>query len=369
MEKKCVVCESVFVGRHYNSITCSDECQTTNDKNKLYLSNQRIKEKKQLANIAKYEHANPNSYVECQICKYRAPTLGSHVKAHGYSSGEQYKKDFPGFFLVSKDRSDAVKGSNNPGYQHGGTLSPFSKKFVAYSHLTENEKETAIEKIADDRSALIEAEPHRNPLRIEYYLHKGMSQAEAEQALTVRQTTFNLDICIEKHGVVEGTRIWQERQDKWQATLNSKPQDEIDEMNRKKTTLHNYAKFMNSDSPGTFYILQLPNDTIKIGITSKNLKERFNVSHMVGVQVLYEFSHDLRICYQIESILKERYVQNHIKKEEQLHEFGYTETFRGIDPSEIISYVENASIKDIESTFIEVYENFTKKEFIARLDR
>ena len=49
-----------------------------------------------------------------------------------------------------------------------------------------------------------------------------------------RQQTFSLKKCIEKHGAEEGYKIWKERQEKWQNTLNSKSDKEIAEINKKK---------------------------------------------------------------------------------------------------------------------------------------
>lgn len=70
--------------------------------------------------------------------------------------------------------------------------------------------------------------------KIEYWLEKGFSEEEAKQKLKERQITFTLKKCIEKHGEIEGKKVWQNRQDKWQDTLKSKPQDEIDRMNKSK---------------------------------------------------------------------------------------------------------------------------------------
>ena len=56
------------------------------------------------------------------------------------------------------------------------------------------------------------------------------------------QSTFSLDKCIEKHGLEEGARIWQERQDKWQDTLTSKSQEEIDEINKSKFSGGGFSK-------------------------------------------------------------------------------------------------------------------------------
>lgn len=61
---------------------------------------------------------------------------------------------------------------------------------------------------------------------LQYYLNKGLTVSEAEAARSARQQTFSLDKCVEKYGVDEGTRRWQNRQDKWQETMCNKPEEE-----------------------------------------------------------------------------------------------------------------------------------------------
>ena len=55
----------------------------------------------------------------------------------------------------------------------------------------------------------------RTTSQIGYWVKKGYSEEEAEKLRNERQATFSLDKCIEKHGIEEGRRIWQERQEKW----------------------------------------------------------------------------------------------------------------------------------------------------------
>ena len=55
---------------------------------------------------------------------------------------------------------------------------------------------------------------------IEYWLKKGYTEEEAKTAISKRQSTFTLKKCIEKYGVYEGTKKWEERQKKWQESLH-----------------------------------------------------------------------------------------------------------------------------------------------------
>lgn len=56
--------------------------------------------------------------------------------------------------------------------------------------------------------------------QIGYWLNKGFSEEEAKEKLSERQTTFSLDICIDKYGEEDGIKRFNERQDKWTNSLN-----------------------------------------------------------------------------------------------------------------------------------------------------
>jgi hypothetical protein len=60
----------------------------------------------------------------------------------------------------------------------------------------------------------------KHTTKIEYYLKKGYSEEDAKKLLSERQTTFSLDICIEKYGEEKGKKIWLDRQLKWQRKLS-----------------------------------------------------------------------------------------------------------------------------------------------------
>jgi len=68
----------------------------------------------------------------------------------------------------------------------------------------------------------------------EYWMNLGFSEEDAIGKVKQRQTTFSLETCIEKYGEIEGQTKWQERQNKWQNTLLSKSQEEIERINNSK---------------------------------------------------------------------------------------------------------------------------------------
>ena len=53
-----------------------------------------------------------------------------------------------------------------------------------------------------------------------YWINMGYTEEEAKIKLKERQTTFSLDKCIQKYGEEEGKKIFTERQNKWQNSLN-----------------------------------------------------------------------------------------------------------------------------------------------------
>ena len=59
-------------------------------------------------------------------------------------------------------------------------------------------------------------------------------EEEARKILAERQCTFSLQTCIDKYGKEEGTKIFNERQEKWQNTLSSKPFEELERIKKAK---------------------------------------------------------------------------------------------------------------------------------------
>lgn len=221
---KCANCQKVIRQGKY----CCPQC------NKDY----KLKELVRKSHI-QYPKESPENYVSCPVCDYRSPLLTvNHLRSrHNINSSEEFYKLYPGFIITSlklaKEYSDKVKGDKNPYYDHGGKLSPFSKKFVKYQNKSEEEVEDIVNSLKIQAKVSMN-ENGNNPLTLEYYTNRGQTLEEAKESLNDRQSTFSLEKCIERHGVLEGTMIWQDRQDRWQATLDAKPDEEKAEINRKK---------------------------------------------------------------------------------------------------------------------------------------
>lgn len=198
--KECLNCKKTFDG-YRTAKFCSVECRDNN--------HSKLKFEK---NNAKYVNKKEGvEYVTCAMCGLKGEKLQFHIQmVHGLSIEEykvQYNQPFQCETQLQK-QSERVRGRKNPAYNHGGKFSPFSNKFI---HKDRIDKNALIQKMKDTKKN----NPQNENTKIEYYLEQGMSEEEAQEALSERQRTFSLDICIEKYGKEIGRKVWSERQKKW----------------------------------------------------------------------------------------------------------------------------------------------------------
>ena len=220
--------------------------------------------------------------------------------------------------------------TNNPGKNHGGRLSPFSKKFIKYDDLTLKEKQINISKVQKKVKSSIKEHPENQNTKLEYYKKRGLSDNEAENALKKRQSTFSKEICIEKYVLIKGIEIFEKRQSKWQETLNNKTLEEKEEINTKKGTGVYNQIYTNRDLfkkyNGKLYFIKFYNEEIifyKIGITSKTIKERFRdiKKSNLNMEILLEMDDNFYNCF-----LKEQMILNAFKSCRETIKYKFFET-------------------------------------------
>jgi hypothetical protein len=202
--RTCVECSNSFIAKGVRI-----RCDACHDERK-----NEVQKKKDLVQNGKRGW----DYIVCPVCdEHFGEITLSHAKKHGFSSLIEFKKAHNLNSIKCGSARERMIGSNNPGYQHGGKFSPFSKKFVSYEGMDETIIAEKLKKDAKQRIAEMTANGN-NSTTIEFYQKRGMKEEEAQNALAKRQSTFSLGICVEKHGEIEGTEIWLARQEKW---LNS----------------------------------------------------------------------------------------------------------------------------------------------------
>lgn len=218
---------------------------------------------------------------------------------------------------------------------------------------TVDEAKNKIKKIQSTRSNKMWTKRHNGEIttpfsnQIEYYLERGMSKEEATIALKERQATFSKEKLIKKYGDKEGIKIFNERQKKWQETLNSKSDEEKIKISKKKGTdrkgiphmgaisenyLTRYPEKANSDA--SLYYLRFFNDEIefwKIGITTRKVNERFGSrsscrsKYGLDYEIIFESKDTLKICHSLEQKILNKYNNDRITID--INTFRSTECF------------------------------------------
>ena len=236
MKRKCLNCGHSFE-THTKMKYCCHECRD-HHKNRLAFP-------------------DGSFYVECRLCGFRASDLNKHIVKHHNLTASQYCLQF-GLELVelqskelrehnSKMQKKAYaegrlqgwgRGDNNPSKRkevREGRMSIFSMNYHGYDGLSDEQKR---QKIQDTLNSLAKqkAKNHNNPLSVDYYLKRGFTIEDAKQIITNRQRTFSLKKCIAKYGEIEGQKRFNAKQEKWQSTLNAKPQEEKDRINALKAS-------------------------------------------------------------------------------------------------------------------------------------
>lgn len=197
------------------------------------------------------------------------------------------------------------------------------------------------------------------PAKIEYYLDKGHTLESSTLALLkyLQSTTFTMKNCIKRYGEIEGPIKFKERQEKWQATLNSKSNEEILEINRKKSNKLNIDEYSNSELPAIFYVLKISDDLIKIGISSKDsIYSRYTIDELDKVEIILIKETTLKHAFYLEQTLKSIELKDFkISKNSAIYPYGWTETFRVQDPSFIIEYANLKSLEELREALLDTY--------------
>lgn len=155
----------------------------------------------------------------CKLCGYKALSIQSHLKTHSLTVAQYYNQynatvaDV--YHTTYTDQKRArISGDKNPGYQHGGKMSSFSKHYAKYEGMTSEEKEAAINNQIK-KANNTKRQNNSYTTTVEYYTSKGFTEEEAEHLRKQRQMTFSLEKCIEKYGEKDGYKRWMARQQKW----------------------------------------------------------------------------------------------------------------------------------------------------------
>lgn len=203
------------------------------------------------------------------------------------------------------------------------SLCPIKKEYWLQKGLSEEEAKDKAREVKNNndkkgsnkiRNRDISKHKNESPRCIEYWINKnGLSEYEARLKVAEVQTTFSLEICIEKYGEEEGFNRWKERQEKWLKSLDKKSGSEKERINSLKGRITRKCDIKNN-----LYVIQMlsPDKTekfIKIGVTDKDIVSRFSSQIRYGweIDVIYfiQFEHAYEVEQKMLAILNDlRYI-------------------------------------------------------------
>lgn len=170
------------------------------------------------------------------------------------------------------------------------------------------------------------------PRCVDYWINLGYDEETAIKKVSEIQSTFSYEKCIEKYGVTDGKKVFNERQEKWQNTLESKSDDEKYKINIKKGRIE--KPFANN----LYLISIMINDIkyLKIGV-STNIENRLSMYKNNEIEILkiYNSEDIYKVEQEIFSLFAEKYHPKNIEKI-----IGYTEILEYECYDDIVKYIE-----------------------------
>jgi len=98
---------------------------------------------------------------------------------------------------------------------------------------------------------------------------------------------------------------------------------------------------------GLLYLLNINNNKIKIGITTRDVKTRYGLS---GYSEIATYNLPISQCFQIEQLVKRKFIDYGITKSECVKGFGWTETFHNTSKEKILEFCNYYMTNPTETT-------------------
>ncbi len=209
---------------------------------------------------------------------------------------------------------------------------------------------------------------------INYWLNLGYSEDESKLKVSKRQATFSKKTCIDKHGEINGLKIWERRQEKWQKSLiesnynnenkdsksisyfKTKYGDDWIEKYLSKVSFKNKNDIMYLISFENYkdMILTLINDNFKLGIISYKIKHTIiSEVYSTSIEDMYSFllenyENDYGSPSYYERLYGDNWVNKFIKSNNYKNEDEVRYLLSFNDHNELIrNLIDNYSITDI----------------------
>ena len=189
-------------------------------------------------------------YIICPVCNIRTKQITpKHAKMHGYNTPTDMQRTLSMPEITCQKKKQKSQGSNNPGYNHGGKFSAWSKHFV------NGYDEEKHKKLISDNSYRNKNSPELFKTNIAYWLKQTAGDVELAHQLYMKFQIRDLEWFIDRYGEDEGRIFHQNKINKWMASLNGKSQEELIDINRRK--VRKSGTFFSKSEKELFVTLQL----------------------------------------------------------------------------------------------------------------
>lgn len=278
----CVVCGCSAETKSKKTLYCSKECKRASHR-----ARQRDAYRVKLEEM----HQNDPHVPTCRECGMKSRSLSQHIlRIHKMSIDDYYSKhgcsagDVMHMDLLCKQR-ERMLGINNPAYGHDGRLSSISKKFFKYENIPAEVVQAQIKSIQERQQHTRDMQ-NCHTTRLQYWLNRGLTEEAAVEALRKRQTTFSLNICIEKYGIEEGYERWKQRQTTWIEALHDRSEAEMQDIIKRRTRYFGMSRIacnlfseisdencvFKKDAQGTEYVIKSEGQFISVDFFNGNNK-------------------------------------------------------------------------------------------------
>lgn len=208
-------------------------------------------------------------------------------------------------------KSNRFKGDKNHFYNHGGKYSIWSDKYIGQISLEEKEsirESLSIKRKNDNRNIFLRSHYNSDEEYIKFQ-------------------TKDLQFYIDKYGEEEGFKKFEKKKLIWFFSRNG-----LDENIEK--SLEKYG-----NDYCLLYILKISENIIKVGITTKSIKNRYR--SLNNYVILNEFDLDIKTCLSLELDIKKKFNKYSIKIDDKIEGYGATESFYIECYDDILNIIKN----------------------------
>jgi len=191
----CVICDTNFVTVR-KSRCCSERCRQILRSNK------------------KHTGTEGYDYITCPVCDQRVKQITSkHALSHDYNDAKHMAAKLNMPMITCEKLKEQSQGKNNPGYQHNGKFSKFSKNFI-HGYDTD-----WIKQRAKKHSEFRNNNKELFKTNIEYWQALYPEDSNKAKSEYKKFQTRDLDYFVNKYGETEGKKRHQQKIERWAKSM------------------------------------------------------------------------------------------------------------------------------------------------------